>query len=75
MEINGRITKDALLSKVGKDKQVINFSIAINDSYKPKGASEMKDVVTYVNCDYWLGAGVLPYLKKDVWFRSSGELV
>lgn len=33
MEITGRLTKDAVLFKINNDdKQVINFSIAINDS-------------------------------------------
>ncbi|KQX00958.1 single-stranded DNA-binding protein [Flavobacterium sp. Root420] len=74
MEITGRITKDAILAKIGKDKQVINFSIAINDAYKPKGASEIKHVVTYINCDYWLSPALLPYLKKGCLVSLFGRI-
>ncbi|CAI2768156.1 single-stranded DNA-binding protein [Flavobacterium collinsii] len=74
MEITGRITKDAALAKIGKDKQVINFSIAVNDAYKPKGASETTHVVTYINCDYWLSPAVLPWLKKGCLLSLFGRI-
>lgn len=74
MEITGRITKDASLFKLKDGKQVINFSIAINDSYKPKGASQLKEVVTYINCDYWLSPAVAPYLKKGAMVQLFGRI-
>ena len=37
MEITGRLTADAVVQKVNSEKQVVNFSIAINDNYKPNG--------------------------------------
>lgn len=36
MEITARVTVDAVVHKVNADKEVVNFSIAINDSYKPR---------------------------------------
>ncbi|PTS94344.1 single-stranded DNA-binding protein [Flavobacterium sp. HMWF030] len=74
MEITGRITRDASLFKLKDGKQVINFSIAINDSYKPKGASQIKEVVTYIKCDYWLSPAVAPYLKKGATVQLSGRI-
>lgn len=74
MEITGRITKDATLFKLNDGKQVINFSIAINDSYKPKGTSQIKEMVTYINCDYWLSPGVAPYLKKGAMVQLFGRI-
>lgn len=74
MEITGRITKDASLVKISKDKQVVNFSIAINDSYKPKGSTEYKQVVTYINCDYWLSAKMADYLKKGCLVSLFGRI-
>ncbi|MNR13870.1 single-stranded DNA-binding protein [compost metagenome] len=74
MEITGRLTKDAVLVKINNDKQVINFSIAINDSYKIKGDSQRKEVVTYFNCDYWLSTAVLPYLKKGCVVQLFGRI-
>lgn len=74
MEITGRITRDASLNTLKDGKKVINFSIAINDSYKPKGASQFKEVVTYINCDYWLSPAVAPYLKKGAMVQLFGRI-
>lgn len=74
MEITGRLTKNAVSTKIKNDKHVINFSIAINDSYKPKGASTVKEVVTYINCDYWLSPALLPYLKKGALVQLYGRI-
>jgi single-strand DNA-binding protein len=74
MEITGRITKDAGLFTLKEGRQVINFSIAVNDSYKPKGASQVKEVVTYINCGYWLSPAVAPYLKKGALVQLSGRI-
>ncbi len=40
MEIIGRVTKDAIVTKLKDERQVVNFSIAMNDYYKPKGSEE-----------------------------------
>jgi single-strand DNA-binding protein len=36
MELTGRLTADAQVSEVKGGKKVVNFSIAINDSYKQR---------------------------------------
>jgi single-strand DNA-binding protein len=41
MEIVVRITANATNKTVSGERTVVNFSIAINDSYKPKGATEV----------------------------------
>jgi single-strand DNA-binding protein len=74
MEITGRVTADALLNKVSKDKQVVNFSIAINDSYKPKDSTEVKEVVTYINCSYWLNTKIAHWLKKGTLVELFGRI-
>ena len=74
MEITGRITKDALARKVGNKKQVVNFSIAINDSYKPKGSTETKKIVTYIDCSYWLSAGLAQWLRKGTLVQLFGRI-
>lgn len=74
MEITGRLTKDATVNKVGKDKQVVNFSIAINDSYKPKDSSEYKEIVTYIDCSYWISAKIADYLKKGTLVQLLGRI-
>lgn len=74
MEITGRLTADATVHKVSENKEVVNFSIAINDSYKPKGSSEVKDVVTYINCSYWLNPKTARWLKKGALVQLFGRI-
>lgn len=74
MEIVGRITANAERKTLSNDREVVNFSIAINDSYKPKGATEVKKVVTYVDCSYWLNAKIAQYLTKGSIVQLSGSI-
>lgn len=74
MEITRRLTADATVHKVGENKEVVNFSIAINDSYKPKSSSEVKEVVTYINCSYWLNSKTAQWLKKGAMVQLFGRI-
>jgi single-strand DNA-binding protein len=33
----GRITKDAVVNQLKGERQVVNFTVALNDYYRPKG--------------------------------------
>ncbi|MFH6999387.1 single-stranded DNA-binding protein [Flavobacterium sp. FlaQc-57] len=74
MEITGRLTKDATVHKVSNDKQVVNFSIAINDSYKLKGSTEYKEIVTYIDCSYWISPKSADWLKKGALVQLYGRI-
>lgn len=74
MEITGRITKDATVSKVKNEKEVVNFSIAINDNYKPKGSSEVKKLTTYFNCSYWVSSNIAKVLTKGTLVQLYGRI-
>ncbi|UUF13117.1 MULTISPECIES: single-stranded DNA-binding protein [Flavobacterium] len=74
MEITGRIVKDASVSKAKENREVVNFSIAVNDSYKPKGSTEAKKIVTYIDCSYWMGAGLAVWLKKGTMVQLFGRI-
>lgn len=74
MEITGRLTADAVVQKVNNDKQVVNFSIAINDNYKPKGSTEVREVVTYIDCSYWLNTKTAQWLKKGTLVQLFGRI-
>jgi single-strand DNA-binding protein len=74
MEITGRITADATVHKVNSDKQVVNFSIAINDSYKPKDSTQVKEIVTYIDCSYWLSSKTAEWLKKGALVQLFGRI-
>lgn len=74
MEITGRLTADASVATTKSDKQVVNFSIAINDNYKPKDSDEFKEVTIYVNCAYWLNAKAANRLKKGALVQLYGRI-
>lgn len=74
MEITGRLTADAKTSTVKDGRQVVNFSIAINDKYKTKASEEVIKVTTYVNCSYWLNADLVQYLSKATIVQLYGRI-
>lgn len=73
MTIIGRITKDAVVTTLKDDRKVVNFSIAINESYKPKGSERVK-VTTYCNCSYWLSEKIAEQLKKGTLLEVIGRI-
>jgi len=74
MEISGRIVKDAVTAKVSNGREVVNFSIAVNDSYRPKGSAELKKIVTYIDCSYWMSAKMAQWLKKGTMVELFGRI-
>ena len=62
------------MSALKDGRKVTNFSIAINDSYKPKGSSEVKKIVTYIDCAYWLTDKVAPFLLKGSVIEVLGRI-
>ena len=73
MELTGRLTADAKVSEVKGGKKVVNFSIAINDSYKPKDGNRV-ELTTYVECAYWINPKVGEYLKKGLLVQLGGRM-
>ena len=69
-----RLTGDAKISTLKNDKQVVNFNVAINDSYKVKGGAETTKIVTYVQCNYWVNRGITPYLTKGTFVELQGRV-
>ena len=74
MEMTARLTGDAKLSTLKNDKQVVNFTVAINDNYKAKCSSEITKVVTYVQCDYWVNPNIAKYLTKGILVELQGRV-
>lgn len=74
MEFTGTITGDAKITNISSERTVVNFSIAINDRYKPKGATEAKDFTTYINIAWWKGKGIASILNKGAIVTISGRL-
>ena len=74
MEFTGRITADAKVNTVKGDKEVVNFSVAINDRYKPKGSNEIKEFVTFINVSWWMSTGISKILRKGAIVTITGRL-
>lgn len=74
MEIIARLTADAVVKTVKEERQVVNFNVAINDSYKPKGSDQVTKVVTYLQCDYWVNPGIAQYLTKGTMVELYGRI-
>ena len=73
MTITGRLTADATVNTTKDERKVVNFSVAINDSYKPKEGERVK-VTAYCNCTYWISEKVAQYLTKGTWLELNGRI-
>ena len=74
MLVTGRITADASVKKLKDERNVINFSVAVNDWYKPKGSEQTVKVVTYFNCSYWINTRIAERLKKGALVELYGRV-
>jgi len=74
MELVGRLTADAKVSTLKDERKVVNFSIAINDSYKPKGGEMVTKITTFVNCSYWINPAIAEHLTKSTLVELSGRI-
>jgi single-strand DNA-binding protein len=70
----GRITQTAVVKKIKDGRQVVNFSIAINDYYKPKGAAEGVKFTTFYNCSYWVSTKIATLLTKGSLVEIAGRI-
>ncbi|RCH56821.1 single-stranded DNA-binding protein [Mucilaginibacter hurinus] len=70
MEITGRLVADATVRAAGEDKKVTGFRVAVNRTYRSKG--ERKEETAFVDCTYWRGEGIAPYLTKGMLVQLSG---
>lgn len=73
MEIIGRITDNARISKLKDGREVVNFCVAINERYKNKEGKTIK-TTAFINCSYWIGSTVAEYLHKGMIVSLYGNL-
>ncbi|WP_347349835.1 single-stranded DNA-binding protein [Flavobacterium sp. CSZ] len=48
--------------------------MTINDSYKPKGSTDYKQITTFIDCSYWLNAKLVEWLKKGALVQLFGRV-
>ena len=73
MNITGRLTRDAQVHTTPKDKQVVNFSVAINDSYRNKQGERIEQT-TFFDCSYWMSSKVAAILTKGTLVELTGRV-
>ena len=71
--IIGRVTQNAEINTLANNKQVVNFSVATNESYKNK-QGERKEQTTYFNCSYWISPNVAKILTVGALVELSGRV-
>ena len=74
MEIIGRVTKEAIVTTTKDERKVVNFSLVMNDYFKPKGDSEGVIVTNFVQCAYWIKPEIARHLTKGKLVELSGRI-
>ncbi|MGE6352967.1 single-stranded DNA-binding protein [Flavobacterium sp. NPDC079362] len=71
MNITGRLTKDAKVNTLSDSRQVVNFSVAINESYKNRKGDKVEQT-TFFDCAYWVSPRVAEWLTKGTVVELTG---
>jgi single-strand DNA-binding protein len=74
MVLIGRLTKDGVVTQLKDERKDVNFTLAVNDYYKPKGSDKGVTVTTYVTCAYWISPAIAAWLKKGNLVEITGRL-
>lgn len=72
-QITGRIVKDAEIKKTNDNRELVAFTVVVNDRYKPKGKDEVKDA-RFFNCAYFLSTSVKSVLRKGAVVSVFGRV-
>jgi single-strand DNA-binding protein len=73
MNITARVTKDAQVRTLSDSRQVVNFSVAINESYKNKKGDRVEQT-TFFECAYWISPRVAEWLTKGTVVELTGRV-
>lgn len=74
MEIIGRVTKDAIVTTTKDERKVVNFSIVVNDYFKPKANVEKVIITQYFQCAYWIKPELAQHVKKGKLVELFGRI-
>ncbi len=73
MNITGRLTRDAQVRTTSQGKQVVTFSVAVNDNYKNKQGERIEQTA-FFDCSYWITPNVAKLLTKGLLVELTGRL-
>lgn len=71
--ITGRLTRDAEIRKTKDGRELVAFTVVINDRYKTK-SGEQKDDARFFNCAYWVSTAIAQHLKKSMIVSLFGRV-
>lgn len=74
MVLIGRLTKDAGVTTLKDERKVVNFTLAVNDSYKPKGQEKWVSAASFFDCSYWISPTIAERLTKGSLVEIAGRL-
>lgn len=73
MNIIGRLTRDAEIHTTSKGKQVVNFSVAVNDNYRTKQGERVEQTAFFA-CSYWITSKIAELLTKGLLVELTGRV-
>lgn len=73
MNITGRLTRDAEVRTLNDNRQVVNFSVAVNDSYQNKQGERIEQTA-FFDCSYWITPKVARLLTKGALVELTGKV-
>lgn len=73
MNITGRLTRDAEIRTTSQGKQVVNFSVAVSDSYRNKQGERIEQTA-FFDCSYWRTPNVSKMLTKGLLVELAGRV-
>lgn len=73
MNITGRLTRDAEVRTLNDNRQVVNFSVAVNDRYQNKQGERIEQTA-FFDCSYWLTPNVARLLTKGSLVELTGKV-
>ncbi len=73
MNITGRLTRDAEVRTLNDNRQVVNFSVAVNDSYQNKQGEHIEQTA-FFDCSYWITPKVARLLTKGALVELTGKV-
>ncbi len=71
--ITGRLTGQAKVKETKSGKKVTEFTLVLNDSYRPKEGDRVQ-LSTFYECSYWGSPKVAQYLKKGTIVTLNGRI-
>jgi single-strand DNA-binding protein len=74
MVLIGRLIKDAVVAQLKDERKVVNFTIAVNDYYKPKESEKGVTVTSFISCAYWISPAIAERLTKGSLVEIAGRL-